>query len=177
MPAANVTCTADALDNYIFPTEGELLWPEGLQITGHLIFLLWLFVGVGLASDTFMNAIEAITSTQKTVRMKDGSTKLVDVWNPTVANLSLMALGSSAPEILLSCVELFTCHPVLKRTPRGLRTPMTGPTVRRAPASCMLHVPEAQGSLPRGLTTVRTVGATAMLKVPPPWQCPSSAPG
>jgi len=113
MPAANVTCTADALDNYIFPTEGELLWPEGLQITGHLIFLLWLFVGVGLASDTFMNAIEAITSTQKTVRMKDGSTKLVDVWNPTVANLSLMALGSSAPEILLSCVELFTSNMVV----------------------------------------------------------------
>jgi len=27
------------------------------------------------------------------------------VWNPTVANLSLMALGSSAPEILLNCLE------------------------------------------------------------------------
>jgi solute carrier family 8 (sodium/calcium exchanger) len=28
-----------------------------------------------------------------------------DFWNPTVANLTLMALGSSAPEILLSCIE------------------------------------------------------------------------
>ena len=27
------------------------------------------------------------------------------VWNPTIANLSLMALGSSAPEILLSVIE------------------------------------------------------------------------
>ena len=108
MVADNITCTADGLDNYIFPTEAELLWPVGLQITGHLIFLLWLFIGVGLASDTFMNSIEEITSTKKTIRLKDGSTKLVDVWNPTVANLSLMALGSSAPEILLSCVELFT---------------------------------------------------------------------
>lgn len=27
------------------------------------------------------------------------------VWNPTIANLSLLALGSSAPEILLSCIE------------------------------------------------------------------------
>ncbi len=27
------------------------------------------------------------------------------VWNPTLANLSLMALGSSAPEILLSVIE------------------------------------------------------------------------
>jgi solute carrier family 8 (sodium/calcium exchanger) len=29
----------------------------------------------------------------------------VKVWNPTVANLTLMALGSSAPEILLSVIE------------------------------------------------------------------------
>jgi solute carrier family 8 (sodium/calcium exchanger) len=29
----------------------------------------------------------------------------VNVWNPTVANLTLMALGSSAPEILLSVIE------------------------------------------------------------------------
>ena len=32
-------------------------------------------------------------------------TKKVSVWNPTVANLTLMALGSSAPEILLSVIE------------------------------------------------------------------------
>jgi solute carrier family 8 (sodium/calcium exchanger) len=31
--------------------------------------------------------------------------KRVAVWNPTVANLTLMALGSSAPEILLSVIE------------------------------------------------------------------------
>ena len=31
----------------------------------------------------------------------------VRVWNPTIANLTLMALGSSAPEILLSVIELF----------------------------------------------------------------------
>ena len=29
----------------------------------------------------------------------------VPIWNPTVANLTLMALGSSAPEILLSVIE------------------------------------------------------------------------
>ena len=32
----------------------------------------------------------------------------VTVWNPTVANLSLMALGSSAPELLLSIIETVT---------------------------------------------------------------------
>lgn len=35
-------------------------------------------------------------------------TKKVSVWNPTVANLTLMALGSSAPEILLSVIETVT---------------------------------------------------------------------
>jgi len=30
----------------------------------------------------------------------------VKVWNKTVANLSLMVLGSSAPEILLSVIEI-----------------------------------------------------------------------
>ena len=29
----------------------------------------------------------------------------VPVWNPTIANLTLLALGSSAPEILLSVIE------------------------------------------------------------------------
>lgn len=32
----------------------------------------------------------------------------VKVWNPTIANLTLMALGSSAPEILLSIIETVT---------------------------------------------------------------------
>ena len=62
-------CTADALQNYLMPSEAELQWPLGLQITCHLIFLLWLFIGVGLASDTFMNSIEEITSTKKSITM------------------------------------------------------------------------------------------------------------
>merc|ERR1719262_514442 len=35
-----------------------------------------------------------------------GRPQTVKVWNDTVANLTLMALGSSAPEILLSVIEL-----------------------------------------------------------------------
>lgn len=40
----------------------------------------------------------------------------VRIWNETVSNLTLMALGSSAPEILLSVIEVHTqqsihfCH-------------------------------------------------------------------
>ena len=52
-----------------------------------------------------MGAIETITSCQKRVEV-NGVPFHVDVWNGTVANLTLMALGSSAPEILLAVIEI-----------------------------------------------------------------------
>ena len=56
-----------------------------------------------------MDSIEVITSQTRTVitTQSDG-TKIVKktaVWNPTLANLTLMALGSSAPEIILNIYE------------------------------------------------------------------------
>lgn len=55
-------------------------------------------------------AIEAITSSKRVIMKPDPYTGdiikvKVSVWNPTVANLTLMALGSSAPEILLNVIE------------------------------------------------------------------------
>ncbi|QQP54780.1 Uncharacterized protein FKW44_007721 [Caligus rogercresseyi] len=53
-----------------------------------------------------------ITAQEKEVAIKDPKTGkktiiIVKVWNETVANLTLMALGSSAPEILLSVIEIW----------------------------------------------------------------------
>ena len=44
------------------------------------------------------------------MRTDDGVAEVVKVkvWNPTIANLTLMALGSSAPEILLTVIETVT---------------------------------------------------------------------
>ena len=58
-----------------------------------------------------MDSIEMITSQERNVTVKDkttGSRTVVKmkVWNKTVANLTLMSLGSSAPEILLSVIEI-----------------------------------------------------------------------
>merc|ERR1719389_1116971 len=68
-------------------------------------------MGVAIVADTFMVAIEVITSTEteKTIKDDDGKERVLraKLWNDTVANLTLMALGSSAPEILLSVIELF----------------------------------------------------------------------
>lgn len=76
----------------------------------YLVFLLWLFMGIAIIADKFMEAIEVITSATKRVEVfdKNGESKFfveVPIWNPTLANLSLMALGSSAPEILLNVIE------------------------------------------------------------------------
>ncbi|XP_023323081.1 sodium/calcium exchanger 1 isoform X2 [Eurytemora carolleeae] len=56
-----------------------------------------------------MCAIEKITSATKKIRIagpggEDDDIIEVPIWNGTVANLTLMALGSSAPEILLAII-------------------------------------------------------------------------
>jgi solute carrier family 8 (sodium/calcium exchanger) len=66
--------------------------------------LMWLFMGIGIISDIFMEAIEVITAQTKAVEVRPGVYVDVEIWNATVANLTLMALGSSAPEILLSVI-------------------------------------------------------------------------
>lgn len=70
-----------------------------------------MFIGVSIISDRFMASIEVITSKEKEIKVKrpNGETQIVvvRVWNETVANLTLMALGSSAPEILLSIIEIY----------------------------------------------------------------------
>ena len=59
-----------------------------------------------------MEAIEKITSKIEVVEIEDGEgnmrQKKLLFWNATVANLTLMALGSSAPEILLAVLETCT---------------------------------------------------------------------
>nr|XP_032521023.1 sodium/calcium exchanger 1 isoform X2 [Danaus plexippus plexippus] len=75
----------------------------------YFLVLMYLFIGVSIVSDRFMAAIEVITSREKEVRVRRNGAEqivVVRVWNETVANLTLMALGSSAPEILLSVIEI-----------------------------------------------------------------------
>ncbi|XP_015037300.2 sodium/calcium exchanger 3 isoform X2 [Drosophila pseudoobscura] len=77
----------------------------------YFVILVYLFVGVSIIADRFMAAIEAITSIERTVVVRgpnnEKKTMSVRIWNETVANLTLMALGSSAPEILLSVIEIY----------------------------------------------------------------------
>ncbi|XP_055003664.1 sodium/calcium exchanger 2b isoform X7 [Boleophthalmus pectinirostris] len=71
---------------------------------------MYMFMGVSIIADRFMASIEVITSQEKevTITLPNGETSIatVRIWNETVSNLTLMALGSSAPEILLSVIEV-----------------------------------------------------------------------
>jgi len=99
-------------DGFILPLAGEDPddpWPRPVRAILYFVALIWCFMGVAIVSDVFMGAIERITS--KKARVWDRSLQkyhTITVWNDTVANLTLMALGSSAPEILLSLIELIS---------------------------------------------------------------------
>ncbi|CAE7541134.1 Slc8a1 [Symbiodinium sp. CCMP2592] len=85
----------------------EWSWNLDLRRVLYFLGLGYLFCGVGVVSDIFMSSIEEITAkTTKKMNPTTGDFVRVKVWNATVANLTLMALGSSAPEILLSIIEL-----------------------------------------------------------------------
>lgn len=76
----------------------------------YFLAMVFMFLGVSIIADRFMAAIEVITSKEREIHVKlpsgETQTLSVRVWNETVSNLTLMALGSSAPEILLSIIEI-----------------------------------------------------------------------
>merc|ERR1719460_7372 len=115
-PALEVSTGINCEDGLVVP-----LWPVGDGLAPgdrfgrgllYATMMLYLFIGVAIVSDKFMESIEMITAQEKEMSItnpKTGKTQvvIVKVWNETVANLTLMALGSSAPEIMLSVIEIW----------------------------------------------------------------------
>jgi len=101
----------------LLPLFLEVTWPREARAVIYFVGLCYSFLGVSIVADVFMCAIEKITSKTKQIHVAGQGDKgeeeiggpeviEVPVWNGTVANLTLMALGSSAPEILLSVIEI-----------------------------------------------------------------------
>ncbi|XP_053890964.1 sodium/calcium exchanger 1-like [Malaclemys terrapin pileata] len=76
----------------------------------YFVAMIYMFLGMSIIADRFMASIEVITSQEKEITVKkangETSTTTIRIWNETVSNLTLMALGSSAPEIMLSIIEI-----------------------------------------------------------------------
>jgi len=91
----------------LFPAfSGEDEWDPAVRGLLYFLGMLFCFLGVAIVADLFMGGIEQICTATTVKTGKDGKKHVYRVWNPTVANLSLMALGSSAPEILLNVMEI-----------------------------------------------------------------------
>ncbi|KAK1802100.1 hypothetical protein P4O66_004442 [Electrophorus voltai] len=94
----------------IWKPENPVFGDKLARATVYFVGLVYMFLGVSIIADRFMASIEVITSQEKEIIIKkpngETTTTTVRIWNETVSNLTLMALGSSAPEILLSVVEV-----------------------------------------------------------------------
>eukprot|EP00061_Rhincodon_typus_P007444 g29151.t1 len=114
-PPANASCLG------IYKCEEGVILPVwhpqdpsvGDKVARSIVYfaaLFYMFLGMSIIADRFMASIEVITSQEReiTIKKPNGETTVttVRIWNETVSNLTLMALGSSAPEILLSVIEV-----------------------------------------------------------------------
>ncbi|XP_070795332.1 sodium/calcium exchanger 3 isoform X3 [Pituophis catenifer annectens] len=111
----NTSCSgsSECKEGVILPIwypENPSLGDKIARVIVYFVALIYMFLGVSIIADRFMASIEVITSQEKeiTVRKPNGEaiTTTIRIWNETVSNLTLMALGSSAPEILLSLIEV-----------------------------------------------------------------------
>jgi len=128
--ASNITTSKPKVDDGVCSNIGDISCKDGIilpawktsgnskgkaliaaQAFVYLMAMFFMFLGISIISDRFMASIEIITSQEKDITIKDKVTGkkqviTVKIWNETVSNLTLMALGSSAPEILLSVIEI-----------------------------------------------------------------------
>merc|ERR1712110_304860 len=102
----------DCFIGMALPFINESTWDWRVRAVLYLVGLLYSFLGISIISDIFMCAIEKITSKTTEIHIAsadaDSPSDVIEVpvWNNTVANLTLMALGSSAPEILLAVIGI-----------------------------------------------------------------------
>ncbi|KAM8916916.1 sodium/calcium exchanger 3 isoform 2-T4 [Spinachia spinachia] len=105
----NAKCRAGIILPIWYP-EDPSMGDKIARVIVYFVAMIYMFLGVSIIADRFMAAIEVITSQERELVIKrpngETSTTTIRVWNETVSNLTLMALGSSAPEILLSLIEV-----------------------------------------------------------------------
>jgi len=100
-------------EGMIFPMGGA--WEASLagSLRG-LVYgaaMVYFFLGISVVADIFMSSIEQVTKLRVQRQAAAGAGAKAGLrtelfWNETVATLTLMALGSSAPEIFLSVIDV-----------------------------------------------------------------------
>ncbi|XP_034053756.1 sodium/calcium exchanger 3 isoform X1 [Gymnodraco acuticeps] len=107
--SGNSKCRAGIILPIWYP-EDPSMGDKIARVIVYFVAMIYMFLGVSIISDRFMAAIEVITSQERELVIKkpngETTTTMIRVWNETVSNLTLMALGSSTPEILLTLIEV-----------------------------------------------------------------------
>ncbi|XP_073464653.1 sodium/calcium exchanger 3 isoform X1 [Aquarana catesbeiana] len=107
--SGSYNCKAGVILPIWYP-ENPSLGDKIARVIVYFVAMIYMFLGVSIIADRFMASIEVITSQEREIIIKktNGETTAttIRVWNETVSNLTLMALGSSAPEILLTLIEI-----------------------------------------------------------------------
>ncbi|XP_076458128.1 sodium/calcium exchanger 1-like [Babylonia areolata] len=148
----------------ILPIFDEESWEKGVRATLYLIAMLWCFFGVAIVADAFMCGIEHITSKTRKIQIpdpgkKDGiKTIEVKVWNDTVANLTLLAFGTSAPEIMMSVIETISNKFESGELGPGTIVGSAAFNLFMITAICILCIPDGES---RRLKNMRVFGVTA----------------
>jgi solute carrier family 8 (sodium/calcium exchanger) len=137
-----------------FDSDNKLVWPRGLLMVLYLVGMLWSFMGVGIIADVFMEAIETITATTKTVKGPDGKDYDVKIWNETIANLTLMALGSSAPEIMLSVFGIMGTNYYAEELGPSTIVGSAAFNLLMIIAYCIIGIPPADGDTETGIRKI-----------------------
>jgi len=78
----------------------------------YLLAMIFLFIGIAYLANTFMSAIEIITSIKKEIRLRNDrgeeEVMVVRIWNQTIAKLTIIALGGASSEVFLATITLIS---------------------------------------------------------------------
>lgn len=88
----------------------EITLGNGLRGFLYLLALAYCFIGLSAITDRFFRAMENVVKHSRAVEMVDPSTnaKVVrnrKVWNYAVADIALLAFGTSFPQISLATID------------------------------------------------------------------------
>jgi solute carrier family 8 (sodium/calcium exchanger) len=139
----------------LFP--GEVDYNPVLRAIFYFIGMCYFFLGISISADKFMEAIGVITSKTSEIYIA-GKTVEVLVWNETVANLTLMALGSSAPEILLSVIETVSLGFEAGELGPGTIVGSAAFNLLVITSICIVAIPPADGVNESGFRRIKEVG-------------------
>ncbi|KAF3330245.1 magnesium/proton exchanger 1 isoform X3 [Carex littledalei] len=101
-----ITCDSDLL----FQGQGETNLSNGVRTFLYLLGLAYCFIGLSAITSKFFHSMENMMRQTKKVERMDPDSNLLVVkeekfWNYTIADISLLAFGTSFPQISLATID------------------------------------------------------------------------